>query len=97
MSVVNSPGPKMSGRRRTRPRTAYDRKGLVAVPSYELTNKAALHRNPAWQFGRDKNSNFLMKVQKDSKGKPGPGSYEIKSQFSTPKSRASKGLMSSGG
>lgn len=38
-----------------------------------------------------------MKVQKDAKGKPGPGSYEIKSQFSTPKSRATKGLMASGG
>ncbi len=62
MSVVNSPMGKMVGPRRARPKTAYDKRGLVAVPSYELTNKFGIKREPAWKIPKDKSQNFLTQV-----------------------------------
>ena len=88
MSLQPTPRDDWTGPRRARPKTAYNRNGTVDVPLYGLSSKVKT-RNPAYHFGKDPCANFLTQVQKNSKRVPGPGAYEIKSQFGTPSKKGS--------
>jgi len=74
------------------PKTAYDKKGLVNVPLYDVPSQSKLDKPPKWTFTRDKCSNFLDGIQKRSWKLPGPGSYETVSCFSS-SSKGQKNLL----
>jgi len=44
---------------KARPKTAYDKKGLVNVPLYGVPSESKLNKPPKWSFTKDKCSNFL--------------------------------------
>jgi hypothetical protein len=52
----------IAGPKRARPKTAYDKRGLVTVPTYKLASKADLPSIPKWSFTKDKCQNFLIAV-----------------------------------
>ena len=79
MSYPPSPINLKTGPRRTRPRTAYTKDGLVRVPPYNVPKNGLSPVEPKWTFNRDKASNFLTHVQAKEKKLPGPGTYEVKS------------------
>lgn len=83
----------VSPKKHVRPKTAYDKKGCVNVPLYDVPSQSKLDRPPKWSFTKDKCTNFLTGVQKRSKLIPGPGSYETLSSFTSP-SKGQKNLLS---
>ena len=97
MSRLTSPATTSVRRKRKRPKSAFcASSGLVKVPRYHVPKSGSSKEHPRWSFPKDKSNNFLNHVQKRSKKLPGPGSYSMRSLWSTPvKTLVSGGFGSS--
>ena len=95
MSSVYARGPnKLVSHQGARPFTAGD---TIKVTDYPLPREAVPRKGPSFTFSKDKSQNFLAVAQRNGSKMPGPGDYEIKSCFDTPKKTAVKSSFGSRG
>jgi len=91
MSSVYARGPgNLIPNMKARPMTAG---GTIMVTNYPLP-KNSPPKGPSFSFSKDKSQNFLAIAQRNGSKMPGPGDYEIRSWFDTPKKKTSKGSYS---
>lgn len=89
-SVHNYGGRPISMQVNNRPMTAG---GSVQVTDYPLPKNSLPPKSPMYTFPKDKSQNYIEQAQRMGRKMPGPGDYEIKSCFDTPKKRPGSAAM----
>lgn len=83
MASVYARGPsKLVTTKKARPFTAG---GTIEVTDYPVPRNTLPSKTPSYSFPKDKSQNYIEIAQRKGKKMPGPGDYEVKSCFETPK------------
>lgn len=88
-SVRNNAGRPISMQINNRPMTAG---GTVQIADYPVPRNTLPPKSHIYTFPKDKSSNFLEVAQRNGRRMPGPGDYEVKSCFDTPKKKTPSAL-----
>ena len=81
-SVYERSPSKLVQNQKARPFTAG---GTIPVTDYPLPKNSLPPKSPSYTFTKDKSQNYIEVAQRNGRKMPGPGDYEVKSCFDTPK------------